>query len=184
MQVRPLSDKGGVEVTGVDLSKPSPAQNATVRQLYDEHGLVVFREQNLSKQQLVDSGAAFGGTMIDPPATVRDPDVPGIVVISTRGTTGNVVPKDGEALVGDLEWHTDQGYVPAQDRLGFIFQNGEGIPKDTAQAMAWFRKAADQGYAASEDRLGLVYRIGDGVIYVLHVLHGARDYEAILFPEG
>lgn len=29
----------------------------------------------------------------------------------------------------------------------------------------------------------IFYRIGDDVVEVLHVLHGARDYEAILFPE-
>jgi len=121
MQVRPLSEKGGVEVDGVDLSRPSPEQNAAVKQLYDEHGLVVFRGQKLSKQQLVDSGAAFGGTMIDPPATVRDPEVPGIIVISTRGTTGDVVPEDAEALVGDLDWHTDQGYVPAPNRGKILY---------------------------------------------------------------
>jgi toxin ParE1/3/4 len=28
------------------------------------------------------------------------------------------------------------------------------------------------------------YRVGPSAIEVLHVLHGARDYEAILFPEG
>jgi toxin ParE1/3/4 len=28
------------------------------------------------------------------------------------------------------------------------------------------------------------YRIGDDSIDVLHVLHGAMDYEPLLFPEG
>ncbi len=121
MQIRRLSDAGGVEVEGVDLSRPTPQQNAAVKKLYDEHGLVVFSGQKLSKQQLVDTGAAFGGTMIDPPATVRDPEVPGIVVISTRGTTGDVVPKDPNELVGDLEWHTDQGYVPAPNRGKILY---------------------------------------------------------------
>jgi taurine dioxygenase len=121
MQIRRLSDAGGIEVTGVDLSRPSPEQSAAVKKLYDEHGLVVFRHQKLSKQQLVDAGAAFGGTMIDPPATVRDPEVPGIVVISTRGTTGNVVPSDPNALVGDLEWHTDQGYMTAPNRGKILY---------------------------------------------------------------
>ena len=30
----------------------------------------------------------------------------------------------------------------------------------------------------------IFYRIADERIEVLHVLHGARDYEQILFPEG
>ena len=29
----------------------------------------------------------------------------------------------------------------------------------------------------------IFYRIADDVVEVLHVLHGARDYEAILFPD-
>jgi plasmid stabilization system protein ParE len=30
----------------------------------------------------------------------------------------------------------------------------------------------------------IFYRVLGGVIEVLHILHGARDFEAILFPEG
>jgi taurine dioxygenase len=122
MQVRPISEVGGVEVEGVDLSAPrTPQETAALQRLYDEHGLVVFRGQSLTKQQLVDAGSAFGGSMIDIPATVPDPDVPGIVVISTRGTTGDVMPDDPDALVGDLEWHTDQGYVPAPNRGKILY---------------------------------------------------------------
>ena len=29
----------------------------------------------------------------------------------------------------------------------------------------------------------IFYRIGEDAIEVIHVLHGARDYEALLFPE-
>ena len=122
MRVEKLSDAGGVSVEGVDLAAPRNAEtDRALMRLYDEHGLVVFRDQKLTKQQLVDCGAAFGGTMIDPPATVRDPDVAGIIVISTRGTRGDIVPEDKEALVGDLEWHTDQGYVPNPNRGKILY---------------------------------------------------------------
>lgn len=30
----------------------------------------------------------------------------------------------------------------------------------------------------------IFYRIGADAIDVLHILHGARDYESLLFPEG
>jgi toxin ParE1/3/4 len=32
-------------------------------------------------------------------------------------------------------------------------------------------------------RFLIFYRVGDDTIEVIHVLHGARDYEALLFPE-
>lgn len=30
----------------------------------------------------------------------------------------------------------------------------------------------------------IFYRIGERYVEIVHVLHGARDYEAVLFPEG
>jgi plasmid stabilization system protein ParE len=29
----------------------------------------------------------------------------------------------------------------------------------------------------------IFYRVGDDSVQILHVLHGARDYEKILFPD-
>jgi taurine dioxygenase len=122
MQVRKISGVGGVEVEGVDLSRPqSPQESRALKALYDEHGLVVFRGQKLTKQQLVDAGAPFGGALIDIPAIEPDPDVKGIVVISTRGPSGEVIPEDPDKLVGDLEWHTDQGYVPVPNRGKILY---------------------------------------------------------------
>jgi taurine dioxygenase len=122
MQVRRLSDLGGVEVEGVDLAAPrSEAQDRALKALFDEHGLVVFRGQALSKAQLVAAGAPFGGTMINKEAVVFDPEARGVTVISTRGPNGDVVPEDPQKLVGDLEWHTDQGYVVAPCRGKILY---------------------------------------------------------------
>jgi plasmid stabilization system protein ParE len=33
------------------------------------------------------------------------------------------------------------------------------------------------------DNYLIFYRVGDGSVEILHILHGARDYEQILFPE-
>jgi toxin ParE1/3/4 len=29
----------------------------------------------------------------------------------------------------------------------------------------------------------IFYRVGDDAVEIIHILHGARDYEALLFPE-
>ena len=122
MIVRPLSLLGGVEVAGVDLSRPRPpGVDSELKRLYDHEGIVVFREQKLTKQQLLDATWPFGGPMIDVPAIVPDPEVPGITVIGTRGPDGTVKPEDPEALIGDLEWHTDQGYVPVPNRGKYLY---------------------------------------------------------------
>lgn len=52
-----------------------------------------------------------------------------------------------------------QGYAPAQVRLGFILDKAE----EDEQAVDWYRKAAAQGNAAGEYGLGQMYAKGEGV---------------------
>lgn len=52
-----------------------------------------------------------------------------------------------------------QGYAPAQVRLGDILDKAE----EDAEAADWYRKAADQGNAAGEYGLAQMYLKGEGV---------------------
>jgi taurine dioxygenase len=122
MQVTRLSDLGGADVTGVDLAAArTAAQDRALKQVFDQHGLVCFRGQSFTKAELVAAGAPFGGTMMNKAAVTYDPDAPGITVISTRGPNGDVVPEDPDKLVGDLEWHTDQGYLTTPNRGKILY---------------------------------------------------------------
>lgn len=53
----------------------------------------------------------------------------------------------------------EQGYVPAQVRLGYILDKAEM----DEEAVKWYRKAAEQGNAAGEYGLGYMYALGEGV---------------------
>jgi taurine dioxygenase len=120
MLVHKLSELGGVEVVGVNLADPStPEFDRQLNDVFDEHGLVVFRDQKLTKQQLVRAGDHFGGCLVNKQAVAPDPEAPGVTVISTRGPFGDTMPEKPDELVGDLEWHTDQGYVtnPMRGRI-------------------------------------------------------------------
>ncbi len=122
MQVSELSDIAGVSVQDIDLAaERSIEEDRELKRLYDVEGLVVFRDQHLTKQQLVSAGAPFGGTMMNKAAVVPDPEAQGITVISTRGPFGDVVPQDEKQLVGDLEWHSDQGYLTAPNRGKILY---------------------------------------------------------------
>ncbi len=122
IQVNPLSESTGVSVTGVDLSRPqSASETRELNALFDRHGLIVFRDQKLTKQQLLDATHIFGGPELDPPVTARDPEVHGVVVISTRGAVGTVEPKEEEEVVGDIDWHTDEGYVSTPNRGKMLY---------------------------------------------------------------
>jgi TPR repeat protein len=39
----------------------------------------------------------------------------------------------------------EQGYAPAQCKLGTMYSQGHGVTQDYAEAMKWYRKAAEQG---------------------------------------
>jgi taurine dioxygenase len=121
MQVRRLSELGGVEVEGVDLTARTPEVDREVRRLYDEHGLVCFRGQTFTKPQLIEAATPFGGPMINKVGLAPDPEAPGIEVISTRGVTGDVMPDDPDKMVGGTEWHTDQGYITTPNRGKILY---------------------------------------------------------------
>lgn len=122
MQIHQLSPLGGIAVEGVDLRSPASDEfDAPLQALYAEHGIIVFRGQTLSKPELVAAGQHFGGTLINKEALAPDPEAPGITVISTRGPFGDTIPDNEEEVVGDLEWHTDQGYVVSPIRGKILY---------------------------------------------------------------
>ena len=57
----------------------------------------------------------------------------------------------------------DQNYAPAQDKIGWMYQNGWGVPQSYTQAVEWFRKAANQGNIEALASMGLMYYKGWGV---------------------
>ena len=73
------------------------------------------------------------------------------------------VPQDpAEAAV----WYrkaAEQGNVPAQRNLGYMYATGRGVPQDDVEAVAWYRQAADQGDSSSKTALGEAYADGRGV---------------------
>ena len=51
----------GAEIRGVDLSKPlHAAQFNSIERVFNEHGVVYFRQQFLSPSQLLDFSCRFG----------------------------------------------------------------------------------------------------------------------------
>jgi taurine dioxygenase len=63
----------------------------------------------------------FGGSEVH--VAVGDPnaEIPGVSVISTRGNEGHVTPDEQDAILGDIDWHTDQAYVVAPNRGKLLY---------------------------------------------------------------
>jgi len=62
-----------------------------------------------------------------------------------------------------LERSADQGFVPAEWRLGWDYELGEVVAQDLPSALVWYRKAAEAGDQNAQVDLGLMYAEGRGV---------------------
>ncbi len=75
---------------------------------------------------------------------------------------GGVVQDEAEAI----RWYhraAEQGYLPAQLRMGEMYAAGRGTRQDVVEALVWYRRAAEQGDANAQYNLGVAYETGRGV---------------------
>ena len=61
-----------------------------------------------------------------------------------------------------LRKSAEQGYAPAQTKLGYWFDRGYGVKKNSEQAVYWYRKAAEQGDENGLFNLAICYQKGEG----------------------
>lgn len=62
-----------------------------------------------------------------------------------------------------FRWAADENYAPAQDKLGWMYQNGWGVDQDYSKARELYLKAANQGNHFAQASIGLLYYKGWGV---------------------
>lgn len=117
---KPISSAGGVEVLGIDLSTP-PKDAGELVELFDQHGLLLFREQPMTKAVLLAASRMFGEPLVHLLGHNNDREVPEVAVVSTRGRDGDIEAKDPDELVGRIEWHTDQAYTPSPNRATMMW---------------------------------------------------------------
>ncbi|MCZ6448124.1 MAG: tetratricopeptide repeat protein [Alphaproteobacteria bacterium] len=69
---------------------------------------------------------------------------------------------DYAAALKELRPLALQGLAKAQNRLGFMYDKGQGVRKKYGKAVKWYRKAAEQGLAMAQNNLGYIYADGGG----------------------
>jgi alpha-ketoglutarate-dependent taurine dioxygenase len=103
-----LSPAGGVEILGVDLSRPLTAPLAAlIRQALLDHHVVVVRDQALSKQQQYDFTLNFGD-IEDHVARHSDTRYEIVHSVTNLDRDGN--PTGMLETRGNYFWHTDKSY--------------------------------------------------------------------------
>ncbi|HEM46806.1 MAG TPA: TauD/TfdA family dioxygenase [Alphaproteobacteria bacterium] len=123
MNIIPSGAALGAEIRGLDLSRPLEAETvAAIKAAWDEHLVLVFREQNLSDPQLIAFSRHFGE--LDPPGPNPYggpflPEYPELNVIS------NVKDEQdrpiGNLGAGEAVWHADMTYVETPPKAAILY---------------------------------------------------------------
>ena len=64
------------------------------------------------------------------------------------------IPQDYKKAFDLFTKSAEQGYIRAQNNLGWMYAEGKGTPQDDKQAVHWYTKSAEQGDAWAQHNLG------------------------------
>jgi|KBSSwiStaDraftv2_1062776.scaffolds.fasta_scaffold01211_26 taurine dioxygenase len=109
--IRPLDPVMGAEVLGADLSRPlSDADLQRFTDALHRHKVLVYRDQDLTKEQLIAFSRRWGplGEHIMPGAASDDYEE--LNVMSNMGKDGKPTGKHPDPTA--KRWHTDRSYMP------------------------------------------------------------------------
>ena len=121
-RITPMKTALGAEICEIDLSVPvGPESFSAIEQALDEHLVLLFRDQTLTDQQLVDFSRLFGE--LDPPApnpygkTLHEAH-PEINVISNVRKEGRPI---GNLGAGEAVWHADMTYLDNPPKAAVLY---------------------------------------------------------------
>ena len=113
LEIRPLSNALGAEVTGLDLTKPlGGADAAAVREAFLDRHLLCFRSEPLSPADFLRAARLFGEPQLQLLRHRRHGEVPEVSVLESTYKRPEDKPDD-LTLVRLSGWHTDDSYFAA-----------------------------------------------------------------------
>ncbi|MEC8136699.1 MAG: TauD/TfdA family dioxygenase [Pseudomonadota bacterium] len=108
MESKQLGPGFTMEILGVDLSAAMSDGNFdAIKKVWLENKVTVFRDQELSDNELTRFTERFGPLFVHVRSQFNDKTRPGIMLISNIKENGRDL---GELGNGDLAWHSDQSY--------------------------------------------------------------------------
>ena len=121
LEILPNQSAVGAEIGGIDVTKPDARAVAAIRAAWLEHGVLLFRDQNLTPEDLAAFSAQFG-ELEPPPAseggTREELGNQPVWYISNVKENGQAIGSLGNA---EAEWHTDMSYLPEPPTASILF---------------------------------------------------------------
>lgn len=109
LTIRRLTPVLGAEVHGVDLSRPlSNAEFDAVHEAFVTHSVLIFRDQDLTAESMIDFSRRFGPLMVHVLKESLLEEHPEIYKLSNKRKNGKA---EGRAYAGQY-WHSDLTYEP------------------------------------------------------------------------
>ena len=109
----------GVEVTGFDITQPVDEDTAaTLVELFDEHGILLFRGQDVTPERQIAFSRLFGDLETHPIAETRSQEYPELFMLASNPEQEQYLTAyyDGEPVVSRLDWHMDLHYTGKPNR--------------------------------------------------------------------
>ena len=139
MEVKKLGEHIGVEVTGVDASKPFDEESLdTVYKAWVDHSVLVLRGQELTPPQFVDFGRQFGTPIVQ---TLSDMNIEDCTELAYISSDDRDVHGTGKRIIRGTSWHTDHSYAETPPKatmlLGIDIPSKGGDTQFTSTAAAF-----------------------------------------------
>jgi len=122
MNIRPLSDSLGVEISGVNLSQqPEDELIAEIVSLLYRHAVVCIRDQKLQPDSLAGFASCLGTPIQHNEENLRLQGLPAVMSLS------NADDRDDRQLNGGAHWHTD--LIHTDEPASFTMLHAIAVPQ-------------------------------------------------------
>jgi alpha-ketoglutarate-dependent 2,4-dichlorophenoxyacetate dioxygenase len=156
LTITPIHPHFGAEIGGVDLARPVDDEIfARIRAAFEEHSVLVFRDQRLSDQAQMAFSVKFGPLETTTTSIAQNRKVAAeIADLSNVDPDGALIPMDDRRMVyhsGNQLWHTDSSFkrVPALASL----LSGREVPPEGGETEFASMRWAWQQLAPEEQRM-------------------------------
>jgi len=112
-------DNVGVEVSGFDITQPLDAELAAeLVSLWDEHGIVLFRGQDVNPENQIAFSRIFGELELHPLKATTSEEYPELFMLVNEPEKEKFMTAsyNGREIVGRLDWHMDLHYTGKPNR--------------------------------------------------------------------